>query len=279
MASYIFKTSDDLDLDKIFGCGQCFRWNRREDGSYIGAARGCAAIVRAIDGGIEVISSTGGSRELWQDYFDLDTDYSSIRRAVANCEYMERAADFGRGIRLLHQDKWEALCSFIFSQCNNITRISGIVERFCSLYGKPIQLEDRVIYDFPDVTTVAGLTEEDMAPLRSGYRAPYVLAAAQEIVQGRLDLEKTALLPTDQALKTLRSLRGVGEKVANCVLLFGLNKRDAFPIDVWMKRALKENFPPDFDPAVFGANAGIAQQYIFYYARSGGDSHGKSEIR
>lgn len=279
MATYIFKTSDDFDLDKIFGCGQCFRWIRQEDGSYVGAARGHAAIVSCVDGGIRVISSPGGSRELWSDYFDLDTDYAAIRRAVANCGYMEKAADFGRGIRILRQDKWEALCSFIFSQCNNITRISGIIERFCSLYGRPIQLEGRVIYDFPDASLVAGLTEEDLAPLRSGYRAPYVLAAANEIAQGRLDLEKTAQLPTDQALKVLRSLRGVGEKVANCVLLFGLGKRDAFPIDVWMKRALKENFPQDFDPGIFGDNAGIAQQYIFYYARSGGGVNGKSEIR
>ena len=117
---------------------------------------------------------------------------------------------------------------------------------------------------------MAKLTPEDLAPLKSGYRAPYVIAAAKEVAEGRLDLEKASKLPTDEALVELKKLPGVGNKVANCVLLFGLGKREAFPIDVWMKRALQENFPPDFDPAVFGPHGGIAQQYIFYYARSKG---------
>ncbi|MBE6992205.1 MAG: DNA-3-methyladenine glycosylase 2 [Ruminococcaceae bacterium] len=265
-----YRSDDDFDLDKIFNCGQCFRWSKDSDGSYIGAANGHAARVSK-NGNIITVSGTGMPDENhWREYFDMDVVYSEIRKSVSNCEYMQEASDFGAGIRILKQDKWEALCSFIFSQCNNITRITNIIEKFCTLYGRPIAFENGVVYDFPKPETVAGLTSEDLAPLKSGYRAPYVIAAAKEIAEGRMDLEKVSRLPTDEALAELKKLPGVGNKVANCVLLFGLGKREAFPIDVWMKRALQENFPPDFDPAVFGQHGGIAQQYIFYYARSKG---------
>ncbi len=265
-----YRTEDDFDLDKIFNCGQCFRWSKDTDGSYVGSANGHAARVSK-NGNVITVSGTGTPDEnFWREYFDLDVVYSDIRKSVANCEYMRIASDFGTGIRILKQNKWEALCSFIFSQCNNITRITNIIEKFCALYGTPIAFENGVIYDFPSPETVAKLTPEDLAPLKSGYRAPYVIAAAKEVAEGRLDLEKASKLPTDEALVELKKLPGVGNKVANCVLLFGLGKREAFPIDVWMKRALQENFPPDFDPAVFGPHGGIAQQYIFYYARSKG---------
>ena len=267
-----FQTDDDFDLDKIFNCGQCFRWTRDEDGSYIGAANGHGARVSKKEK-IITISGKGIADEAhWREYFDLDVQYSDIRKIVANCEYMQKASDFGTGIRILKQNKWEALCSFIFSQCNNITRITNIIEKFCLLFGEPVPFENGVIYDFPKPETVSALTAEDLAPLKSGYRAPYVIAAAKEVAEGRLDLEKISQLSTDDALAELKKLPGVGNKVANCVMLFGLGKRDAFPIDVWMKRALKENFPADFDPAVFGQYGGIAQQYIFYYARSKGNA-------
>lgn len=268
--SLTFQTEDDFDLDKIFNCGQCFRWSKDTDGSYVGAANGRAARVSK-SGNIITVSGLGMADEAhWRDYFDMDVVYSDIRKSVSNCDYMQQASDFGIGIRILKQNKWEALCSFIFSQCNNITRITNIIERFCALLGEPIPFEDGVIFDFPTPERVAALTPDDLAPLKSGYRAPYVIAAAREVAEGRLDLDAAAQLPTAEALAELKKLQGVGDKVANCVLLFGLGKRDAFPIDVWMKRALKENFPADFDPAVFGQHGGIAQQYIFYFARSKG---------
>ncbi len=271
-STLVFSINDDLVLDKIFGCGQCFRWSKQQDGSYMGATGGRAARVSIKEGALHIDGSTPDDRAFWRNYFDMDTDYAAIRQRVAVCDYMTKAADFGAGIRILKQNRWETLCSFIFSQCNNITRITGIIERFCDLYGRPIPFEGGVIFDFPSPETVAGLTEAQLAPLKSGYRAPYVIEAARQVADGRLDLDKLSRLPSQQAREKLKKLPGVGDKVANCVLLFGLEKREAFPVDVWIRRALKENFPLDFDPAVFGPYGGIAQQYIFYYARSKGSA-------
>ena len=178
--------------------------------------------------------------------------------------------EYGRGIRILRQDSWEALCSFIISQCNNISRIKGIVERLCENFGDPISVGDKVYYTFPSAERLATLEPEKLACSRSGYRAEYIICAARAVVGGEIDLEALKKCDYKQAIKALRSIRGVGEKVANCVVLFGLWHMEAFPIDVWMKRALKENFPPDFEPETLGEYAGLAQQYIFYYARNMG---------
>ena len=170
----------------------------------------------------------------------------------------------------MRQDSWEALCSFIISQCNNISRIKGIVERLCTAFGDELRVGDRVYYSFPTAETLAKLSAEDLACLRSGYRAEYIIIAAKAVADGSLDLDALKKTDCKAAVKELRKLRGIGEKVANCVVLFGLAHMEAFPIDVWMKRALKENFPPDFEPETLGSYAGLAQQYIFYYARSNG---------
>ena len=171
----------------------------------------------------------------------------------------------------MHQDRWEALCSFIISQCNNIPRIKKIVETLCALYGDEVSLCGKTFYSFPSAEKLAMLEPDDLSPLRCGYRAPYIINAARSVASGETDLEALAAADTDTAMKALLSLNGVGKKVANCAVLFGLGHMEAFPIDVWMKRALSENFPPKFDPAALGEYAGLAQQYIFYYARSGGD--------
>jgi N-glycosylase/DNA lyase len=182
---------------------------------------------------------------------------------------MKRATDFGAGIRILRQDKWEALCSFIISQCNNIPRIKKIVETLCSTFGDPVELNGKTFYTFPSADRVASLEAEDLAPLRCGYRAPYIIDAARAVASGELNLEELSRKDFNTALKTLKSLNGVGDKVANCVILFGLCMLNAFPIDVWMKKAIKEHYGDGFDPKIFGDYAGIAQQYMFYYARSG----------
>ena len=140
----------------------------------------------------------------------------------------------------------------------------------CSLFGDEIGFMGEKHYTFPSAERVAGLTESDLAPLRSGYRAPYILAAAREVAEGRLDLDALAKSDYITAKKALMSLPGIGEKVANCVVLFSLRMPSAFPIDVWIKKALAEHYPDGLDTAVFGENAGLAQQYMFYYARSGG---------
>ena len=259
----------EIDPVKTFECGQCFRWNADERGDYWGVARGRAAKVIVEDDKVYIITSQEDYNSIWRDYLDMERDYESIRLGFNGGEYLDRCKEFGAGIRILRQERWEALCSFIISQCNNIPRIKGIVEKLCRGWGERIEFEGREFYSFPSPETIAALEKEDLAPIRSGYRAEYIVTAAKAIVSGELDLDALAAADASTALRGLLSIKGVGVKVANCALLFGLGHMEAFPIDVWMKRALKEHFAPDFDPKSLGNYAGLAQQYIFYYARSG----------
>ena len=213
------------------------------------------------------IEAEEGDMPFWHEYFDLGTDYEAARRSVEVCDYLRECAEYGGGIRILRQDKWEALCSFIISQCNNIPRIRGIVERLCAMYGDELDTPWGRAYSFPGAGRLAVLEPEDLAPLRSGYRAPYIIAAARAVDSGALDLEAVAELPCAEARSALEALPGVGDKVANCAVLFGLHRMDAFPIDVWVKKALRENMPRDFDPQSLGEYAGLAQQYMFFRER------------
>ena len=257
-----------FDLEQTFECGQCFRWNRVEDDSYVGVAMGKAARIRKDGDSVFITGTTEDFDAVWRAYFDLDLDYEAVRHRVCIDDYMARCADFGWGIRILRQDKWEALCTFIVSQCNNIPRIKQIVERFCTLYGEPIVFEDRTYYTFPSAEKTAGLNEKDLEPLRCGYRAPYILDAARAVAGGRLDLAALAGGAPDEAIVALKTLSGVGDKVARCAVLFGLHMLDAFPVDTWIKKAVAENYGKAFDPVVFSPYAGIAQQYMFHYARN-----------
>lgn len=260
---------EDFDLQQTFDCGQCFRWNPSGDGAYIGVAFGRAACIRR-EGASVYLSGTAADFEgLWRDYFDFDRDYADIRRRVSIDGYMAEAAAFGSGIRILRQDPWEALCSFILSQCNNIPRIKQITEQLCRLFGEPVCLENNMYYSFPAAERLAGLTAEALVPCRCGYRADSVLEAARAVAEGRLDLNALSLGTPEEALEALKTLRGVGDKVASCVVLFGLHMLDAFPIDTWIKKVIDTRYGGTFDPAVFSPYAGIAQQYMFYYARSG----------
>ena len=257
---------EPFDLAATLTCGQCFRWRENPDGSFTGTAAGRTLTVRPDDAG-EAFSDP-----FWRGYFDLDLDYGAIRDGLSSLSpALAEAASYAPGIRILRQEPWEALCSFIISQCNNISRIKGIVERLCESFGEPVEFEGAVYYAFPSAQRIAALEPGALDVLRCGYRAPYIRLAAQAVADGSLDLE--ALISCDCVSARARLMReqGIGPKVANCVVLFGLYHLEAFPIDVWIRRALKENFPKDFDPAVLGEYAGLAQQYIFYYARS----HGK----
>lgn len=256
----------ELDVVKTFECGQCFRWRPGEDGVYRGVASGRAARVYPRDGAV-YIEAEEGDLPFWHEYFDLGTDYEAARRSVEVCDYLRECAEYGGGIRILRQDKWEALCSFIISQCNNIPRIRGIVERLCAMYGDELDTPWGRAYSFPGAGRLAVLEPEDLAPLRSGYRAPYIIAAARAVDSGELDLEAVSELPCAEARSALKALPGVGDKVANCAVLFGLHRMDAFPIDVWVKKALRENMPRDFDPQSLGEYAGLAQQYMFFRER------------
>lgn len=260
-------SAGQLDLEKTFECGQCFRWNADENGVYRGVAYGHCA--RLWQEGEHIYIHTDAQEEFWREYFDLERDYAGISRAFLDGGYLQRCTEYGMGIRILRQEPWEALCSFIISQCNNIRRIKGIVERLCELCGEALEFEGRRYYSFPSAESVAELSVDALGPLRCGYRAEYIISAAMAVAGGAIDLD--ALIAADwvAAKKELMGLRGIGEKVANCVVLFGLYHMEAFPIDVWIKRALREHFDASFRPESLGAFAGLAQQYIFYYARSG----------
>ena len=253
----------ELDIVKTFECGQCFRWNADETGAYTGVVRGQAARVWKEDGW--VLLRSDAPEAMWRDYFDLERDYGAISRGFQGGEYLERCVQYGMGIRILRQEPWETLCSFILSQCNNIKRIKGIVARLCESFGEPIA--DGRGYTFPAAERLAGLDEADLAPLRCGFRAKYILDAADKVASGEIDLMSLREMELDEARKTLMTIKGVGPKVAECTLLYGFGRTECFPIDVWMKRAMAELFP-DGLPECAVRDAGIAQQYIFHYMRT-----------
>ena len=269
---YLGKVTE-IDPIKTFECGQCFRWNADASGACIGVVRGLPARVWADGEDVLLYSENAGTsnHDMWRDYFDLDVDYNAIDFSGVSSDYFDTCRSFGRGIRILRQEKWEALCSFIISQCNNIPRIKGIVEALCREFGQAVSFDGMRLNTFPAADIVAGLSLEDLAVIRSGYRAKYILDAARAVSAGDIELEALARLSRRDALTELLKLNGVGVKVANCVLLFGLGHMSGFPVDVWMKRALDAHFPKNFNPESFGEYAGLAQQYIFYYAREHGE--------
>lgn len=262
---------EDFDAAAIFECGQAFRWNPAEEGVYFGVAFNRAAKVVTEDEGAYIICGEGDYEAVWHDYFDMERDYAELRRKISRERALAEACSFGKGIRILRQDPWEALCSFIISQCNNIPRIKKIVETLCRLCGDRFDFCGEEFYAFPPAERVAELSDGELGTLRAGYRAPYIREAARRVSRGEADLERISGLDTESAKKELLQFPGVGEKVASCTLLFGMGKLDAFPIDVWMKRAIVEFFGEGrFDYRRFGGYAGLAQQYMFHYMRNKG---------
>ncbi len=263
-SGYVLASAEDLNLQKTFECGQCFRWNCDENGVYFGTAGEKSLRIWQEDGRI-ICDAEDGDIPFWRNYFDLDTDYSDSLHCFSEPDYLKTCAEFGKGIRILRQEPWEALCSFIISQCNNIPRIKKIISALCSAFGKELQSG---IFSFPSPETLTVLNENDLAPLRSGYRSAYILNAARAICEGSLDFEALSEMHSEEAFAQVKKIHGIGDKVANCFMLYGLHRMDRFPIDVWMKRALERHFPKNYDPSLLGPYAGLAQQYIFYYART-----------
>lgn len=256
----------ELDLAKTFECGQCFRWDADDKGIYSGVVAGHFAKIKEEDNNI-FIKSTNEDHDFWNNYFDLYSDYEIAHKRMQQDEYLRESVDFGRGIRILRQEGWETLCSFIISQCNNIPRIKKIIKNLCEFFGEKKQFEGEVYYTFPSAETVLELGLKELDKIKAGYRVAYLMSAAAAVNSGSLNIELLSELSYLDAKKELLKISGVGEKVANCVLLFGLNKTEAFPEDVWIKKALKEKLSPDFNPQSLGEYAGLAQQYIFFRIR------------
>ena len=254
----------DLDLEQTLDCGQSFRWEKQDDGSFSGVAFGKYVNI-SLDGTDMVIKNAAPEDEkIWREYFDLELDYGKIRGDISKLHpVLEDAARYAPGIRILRQEPYEALCTFIISQNNNIKRIKGIVARLCESFGDEI---DEGVYTFPTAERLAELTPDDLAPLRAGFRNRYIIDSAKKVASGEVDLELCKTADYEAARAELMKITGVGVKVADCTLLFGMHRVEAFPVDVWMKRAMEKLFP-GMSANDFGEYAGIAQQYIFHYSR------------
>lgn len=272
----------DFDLDHIFDCGQCFRWEKNTDGSYIGIAYGKIAAMD-YDRDRETLKIYNSCEEdfnnIWKKYLDLDRDYSAIKTLLMEKDQViKEAINYGQGIRILNQEKWETLLSFIISQNNNIPRIKKNINALAELMGeKAGEYEGKVYYNLPSPEVLADAEVEDLAPCRLGYRAKYLIETARQVKdEGIQSLERLGS-PEVSVTETLESLRkycGVGPKVANCISLFSMGKIQSFPIDTWVKKVMNQLYGipenemrkmAEFAEVNFGEYGGIAQQYLFYY--------------
>lgn len=256
----ILITQPDFNLDETLDCGQAFRWEKIPSNyeiTYQGYFLDFPLKISQ-DSNTFIFHNTSAKEfeNIWLDYFDLNRNYSEIKKTLSKDETLKKACEFAGGIRLLKQNSWESLCSFIISQNNNIPRIKGIINRLCRHYGH-----------FPTADELAKETPESLGFLRSGFRAKYLTDAAQKVSSGKLILEDISKMPIEMARENLKTIKGVGPKVAECVLLFGMQRTDAFPVDVWIKRVMEEYYPSGL-PECTKNIEGIAQQYLFHYIRN-----------
>lgn len=268
-----------FDAKHTFECGQCFRWKREEDGSYTGVAYGKVINVKSdYNKGTVVINNTNlkDFDEIWYEYLDLARDYGEIKAKLAEDEILRGAIEYGKGIRILNQEPWELVISFIISANNNIPRISRSIDILSEKFGAPIEYNGKTYYSFPDPEALAKAELEHIDMCRAGFRCKYIYQSSRMIQRGELDLKEIGKLSTDEAKKELMRLPGVGPKVADCIMLFSMQKHDAYPIDVWVKRVTEYFYLhkdvsmkqiQEFAKDKFGSLAGFAQEYLFYFAR------------
>jgi len=264
----------DFNPEHIFESGQCFRWTREADQSYTGIASGRIVNLRfepkSPEGGVIILDNAlSTDQAFWFNYFDLGTDYGQIKsRLSGQDKVVAKAIEAGAGMRILRQDPWETLVSFILSANNNIPRIKKCVEALALNFGREAgTYRGRTYHNLPTWEVLADLSEEDLACCRLGYRAKYLIATAKEIRARGIDTLEDCI----------HGLSGVGPKVANCILLFSLARLHRFPIDVWVRKVMHQLYGFDekdtkgmteFADRTFGPYAGVAQQYLFYYMRT-----------
>ena len=281
---YKIKNIKSFELADIFECGQCFRWNKQEDGSYTGVFKGNVMNVQK-EGKTVIFKGicTGDIKEITEEYFDLNKDYEDMKKRLSLIdENIKISVEYGKGIRILNQDLWEMVISYIISANNNIPRIKGIIERMSKAYGRKIEWNGEEFYTFPTIEELKNVTVEDYRKLGAGFRDIRLYETVQMILQGKVNLEKLQENPnTYEVREQLLTLPGIGPKVADCILLFSTLKRfEVFPIDVWVRRVMNELYIKNEDETKvnkkeieklaqekFGNLAGLAQQYLFYWKR------------
>lgn len=271
--------SEDFDPQHVFDCGQCFRWLKEEDNSYTGVVQGKVVNVKK-ENDLIIFDNTNKEDfdNIWFDYFDLGRDYSEIKNELKVMdEYLEKATEFGKGIRILQQDGWEMLISFIISANNRIPMIQRAINNLSQKYGKFIgEYRGKKYYAFPTPEELSQASVEEIRACQTGFRDKYIKSVVDYVKENNENVLFYRRLNTDECIKELMKFNGVGPKVADCIALFGMQKYDTFPVDVWVKRVMEEFYVEDnlslpkirqFALEKFGDSAGFAQQYLFYYAR------------
>lgn len=277
---YILRNAKSFEPVHIFECGQCFRWNKEEDGSYIGVIKNGVINVKKLGKDVEFTGVCDRNiKEICEEYFNLQTNYEGIKEKLSNIDvYLKNSIEYGNGIRILKQDLWETLLSFIISANNNIPRIKTIIERIAKKYGNRIEYRNKMYYTFPTPEMLQNASIDDFRGLGLGFRDVRIYETVQRTLKGEIDLEKLKQEENTEVLrKKLLEIPGVGPKVADCVMLFALNRFDVFPVDVWVKRVISElyfnkkeqtpNVIHEFAEKQYGNLAGLAQQYLFYWRR------------
>lgn len=265
----LIKDCNWFDIEKTFDCGQCFRWDKDDDNNFIGIVKN--KVIKAVQNQNN-IEFFGINEDEYNDFFchyiDMDRDYEKINNSFMDDKILPKAMEYSKGIRLLNQDVFETIVSFIISQNNNIPRIKKIINSFCMNFGKKVTFEGKDYYLFPDIEDIKDITLEDLSSIKSGFRAKYILDAINKISSGEVDIYNLKNLSYENAKNELMKIKGIGDKVSDCVLLFSCEFVDAFPKDVWIKRILKEFYNDEnIDKDYFHGYGGIAQQYLFHFAR------------
>lgn len=283
----------NFELPHIFDCGQCFRWHRQDNGNYIGVAFN--RVIEVEKKGKDVIiynASEEDFKEIWEDYFDLKRDYGAIKEELSVDPLLNKAVEFGHGIRLLQQDPFEITLSFIISANNRIPMIKRAIENMSSRWGEPLKYKGKTYYSFPSLEKLYNASMEELEACGMGFRNKYIVDTVGKIYRCRhkeefedtlqgencdaFDLDRIKGLSDDACHDDLQNFSGIGPKVADCIMLFSMEKYSAFPVDVWVKRAMQHFYLApdvslkkirDFGRDKFGALSGFAQQYLFYYAR------------
>jgi len=286
MDKLVIKNQDSFKLKDIFECGQCFRWEKEEDGSYIGIIKQGVLRVSQKNQDITFEGNLDGDfKRIIYDYFDLNTDYSKYKEKLSKVDkYMKESISYGEGIRILRQDLWETIISFIISANNNIPRIKKIINSISQKYGKKVEFQGRDYYKFPSVDELSKANVEDLRALGTGFRDIRIYNTTKMIKTKEVDLDYILSLDDSEKIREeLLKLDGVGPKVADCIMLFSLKREDVFPIDVWVRRVMNDLYiHNEVEEKVnkkeinkiakekFGNLSAIAQQYLFYWKREEG---------